>query len=192
LALKMALPLPAPHHRFTVAEYYRMAEAGILSEHDRVELIRGEIIEITPIGSPHAAIADRLTRLLVQLAGSAAIVRVQNPVRLSDDSEPEPDFALLVPRDDDYASGHPGPLDVLLLIEVAETSIVYDRDVKVPMYAEEGIPEVWIFDLTSSHVLVFREPAEGRYASAQTLGKGDTVTSTRLPPIRVRIADVLR
>jgi Uma2 family endonuclease len=192
LALKMALPLPAPHRRFTIEEYYRMAEAGILREDERVELIHGQIIEMTPIGPSHAAYVDTLNRLLVSVTGTAAIVRVQNPIRLPNDTEPEPDFALLVPRDDRYVSGHPGPADVLLVIEVAETSLAYVREVKVALYAEAGISEVWILDVTGERLIVFREPANGRYASTESLGKGDTVTSSRLQTVSLRLADVFR
>jgi len=120
---------------FNVDEYHRMAATGVLSESDRVELIGGEILEMSPIGRRHAACVDRLTRLLVIRLGETAIVRVQNPIALGQHSEPQPDVSLLRPRDDFYASGHPSPEDVLLVIEVCETSIDYDRDIKLPEYA---------------------------------------------------------
>lgn len=127
---------------FTVEEYHRMAEAGILREDDRVELLEGEIVEMTPIGSRHAACVDRLNQLGVRGVGPRAIVRVQSPVRLGERSEPQPDLTLLRARPDFYAHAHPGPADVLLIIEVAEASADADRTVKMPLYARAAIPEV--------------------------------------------------
>jgi Uma2 family endonuclease len=132
---------------FTVAEYHKMAEAGILSEDDRVELLEGEIVAMSPIGSRHAGLVNRLNRLFSQRAGDQVVVSVQNPVRLGGYSEPQPDLALLRPRADFYTSSHPGPEDVLLAVEVAETSAAVDREVKVPLYARFGVPEVWLVDL---------------------------------------------
>jgi Uma2 family endonuclease len=126
--------LPAAR-RFSVHEYHQMAAAGILNEDDPVELIEGEIVEMPPMGSPHAACISRLTQILVTQAGNLADVRVQLPVRLDERSEPEPDLALVKPRADSYASAHPGPDDVLSVIEVADTTLHYDRSVKGPLYA---------------------------------------------------------
>ncbi len=125
---------------FTVAEYHRMAEAGVLGEDDRVELLEGEIVQMTPIGSRHAACVARLTHLFVDRLQGRAQVNVQNPVHLSERSEPQPDLALLRPRPDFYARAHPGPADVLLLVEVAETSSDVDWTVKIPLYAGAGVP----------------------------------------------------
>src|ERR671938_544657 len=132
---------------FSVDEYYRMGEAGILTEDDRVELIEGEIIEMSPIGSRHAACVNRLNTLLGRHLRQTAIVSVQNPIRLDAYSEPEPDVALLRPRADYYESGHPTPADALLIVEVADTSADYDRIIKLPLYAKAGIPEAWLVDL---------------------------------------------
>src|SRR5688572_9639529 len=120
-----------------------MADAGVLRPGDRVELLGGEIVEMTPIGSAHAGCVNTLTRLLVRLAGDRAVVHVQNPIRLSRFDESQPDVALLRPRPDLYRSAHPGPADVLLVVEVAEASLGFARDVKAPLYARAGIPEVW-------------------------------------------------
>jgi Uma2 family endonuclease len=139
---------------FTVDDYYRMAEAGILKSTDRVELIRGEIIEMSPIGRRHAASVDRATELFVTRLHGRAIVRVQNPNRLDQYSEPQPDISLLKPRTDYYESGHPEPADIYLVIEVSDTPLAFDRDVKLPMYAIAGIREVWIVDLNGSALLV--------------------------------------
>ena len=125
---------------FTVSEYDRMIEAGILTKDDRVELIEGEIIKMAPINSRHAACVNRLNRLLNRKAGKVAIVSVQNPIHLGEYSEPEPDLALLRPRDDFYAQSHPKPKDMLLAVEVADSSAAKDRNLKVPLFARAGIP----------------------------------------------------
>lgn len=171
--MAVATKRPYAVRKFTVDEYYKLAEVGILSEDDRVELIEGEIVVKSPISSRHAACVDRLTQLLVQRAGDRAIVSVQNPVRLGEHSEPEPDLALLAPRPDFYSTAHPRPEDVLLLVEVAETSLQYDRDVKLPLYAQHEIREVWLVDLGDDQIEVYRQPAEGGYTSVRTVKEGE-------------------
>jgi len=146
-------------HRYTVDEYYRMGQSGILKQGDRVELIEGEIVDLVPVGSAHAGIVNRLNRLLVQTLGDKAVVSVQKPVRLSAFSEPEPDIVLLKPRDDFYSGAHPGPADVLLIIEVSDASFDYDRGVKLPLYARHEIPVVWLIDIQQKQLLVFRSPS---------------------------------
>jgi len=168
-----------------------MAAAGILSEDDRVELIEGEIIEMAAIGSRHAACVMRLTRLFSLGVGDAALVLVQNPVRLSDLSEPQPDLALLKPRADYYAAAHPGPDDVLLIVEVADSSVVYDRTVKTPLYARAGIREFWLVDLERQQVEVSREPAAGSYHAAQVHGRGDRLAVDALPQIQISVEAIL-
>ena len=150
-------------HRYTVDEYYRMGDSGILKQGDRVELIEGEIVDMVPVGSAHVGVVNRLNRLLVQALGDRAIVSVQNPVRLSAFSEPEPDIALLRPRDDFYSGAHPGPTNVLLIIEVSDSSLDYDRDVKLPLYARHEIPVVWLIDIQRKQLLVFRSPTREGY-----------------------------
>lgn len=176
---------------FTVDEYYRMAEAGILHEDDRVELIEGRIVELSPIGGRHAACVDKLNRLLNQRVGDAAIVRVQNPVSLPGDSEPEPDIALLRPREDFYAEGHPGPEDVFLIIEVAETSLGYDRGIKAPLYARAGVPELWIVDLESGRVLIHGEPSEGVYGVVNEPGHDELLVPRMVPELSVGAGEIL-
>src|SRR5207247_3212709 len=144
--------MPLAHRRFTVDEYYRMAETGILAEDDRVELLDGEIVEMSPIGPRHAATVTRLDHLFNRLVGDRAIVRAQNPVRLDGYSEPEPDIALVTPRADFYRAEHPTPRDILLIVEVADTSLRYDRHTKLPGYARAGVPEAWLVDLTADRV----------------------------------------
>lgn len=152
-------------HRLSADDYERMGQAGILGEDDRVELIEGEIIDMPPIGSPHGGAVNRIANRLVRaVTENDAILSTQNPVRLSDFSEPEPDIALLRPRDDFYAKRHPGPEDVLLLIEVAETSLRYDRDKKLPLYARAGIPESWLVDLSGKVLWLYRDPGPEGYA----------------------------
>ena len=177
--------------RFTVEEYHRMAQAGILTEDDRVELIEGEIIETAPIGSRHAACVNRLNRLFSQSVGDRAMISVQNPIRLGVHSEPHPDLALLKPRGDFYASAHPTAQDVLLVIEVAETSIDYDRQTRVPLYARAGVPEVWLVDLSGTRVEVYRLPREGRYSDVRIALQGETLTPQALPDVVVRVDEIL-
>lgn len=150
-------------HRLTVRDYYTMAEAGILKVDDRVELIEGELLDRTPIGSRHAAAVDRLNHLLLPRLSNRAIIRVQQPVRLSDQCEPEPDIAVVAFRADFYESAHPTPADIYLLIEVADCSLVYDRDLKLPLYARCGIPEVWLLDIESNVLRIFRSPVGDTY-----------------------------
>lgn len=176
---------------FTVSEYHRMAEAGILGEDDRVELIEGEIVEMSPIGSRHAACVRRLNSLFGSRVGERAIVDVQNPVRLGEHSEPQPDLVLLRFRPDLYAAAHPGPEDVLLLVEVVETSGVYDRGVKVPLYAKAGIREVWLADLAEDRVEVYRQPSPQGYRLVQYLRRGDRLVPQALPGLDVAVEEVL-
>lgn len=150
-------------HRLTVDDYYRMAEVGILAPEARVELIDGEIIDMAPPGSPHAAAVLYLTEVLVRAVEGRASVLVQNPVCLSEYSEPQPDLALLRRRDDFYRERHPRADDVLLIIEVAATSLRFDRETKIPMYARHGIPEMWLVDLGGRRLSRYRAPQHGSY-----------------------------
>jgi len=175
------IPRTAPcRHRLTVSDFHRMGEAGIFAAGDRVELIDGEIIDMSPIGALHAAIVDCLVRYLGRSVGDSVIVRCQNPVRLDDVSEPEPDIALLRPRADGYMSAHPSPEDVLVVIEVADTSLAYDLGVKVPLYARHGIPEAWVIDAATRQTRVFREPSAEGYRLESTVGPEETLQSALL------------
>lgn len=144
-----------------------MAESGILTEDDRVELINGEIISMSPINSPHGGCVNRISNLFAYLLHQKAVVTVQNPLLISDHSEPEPDVMLLKPRNDFYADAHPQPEDVFLLIEVADSSLSYDREVKLPLYATAQVPEVWIVNLADKQIEVHRLPSEGKYQQAE-------------------------
>ena len=178
-------------HRFTVDEYHRMGEAGIFTEDDRVELIDGEVVQMTPIGSPHAGCVNRLARLFFEAVGRRAVVATQNPVALGPHSEPQPDLALLRPRADEYAGAHPSPADVLLLVEVAETTVTYDRNVKIPLYARAGGPEVWLVDLTGAGVEVYRRPVQDQYADVQRAVRGQRLRCEGFPDRDVTVPAVL-
>lgn len=177
--------------RFTVDDYHRMAEAGILEPDERVELIEGEIVAMAAIGSRHAGCVNTLNRLLARAVDERALVAVQNPVRLSELSEPEPDIALLRPRPDHYAEAHPGPRDVLLIIEVAETTLDFDREVKAALYAGAGVPEVWLVDLPGDRVEVHREPGPTGYRDVTSHGRSTVLRPGALPEIEVSVDAVL-
>jgi len=175
------MTVQVPKRLFTVDEYYRMAKAGLFSEDDRLELIEGEVVEMSPIGSRHAACVKRLNRLLSRLVADRLLIGVQDPIRLGRYSEPQPDLTLLQPRDDFYAQAHPEPEDVLLVVEVAETSAAYDREVKVPLYARSGIPEVWLVDLETGQVEVYRKPSPKGYREVRRAGSGQHLAPQALP-----------
>jgi Uma2 family endonuclease len=190
MAPAVATPVTVQRRLFTVAEYARMLTADILSEDDRVELIDGEVCVMSPIGPLHAAMVDRLTRLLVLLCAQAAIVRVQSSIQLNDYTEPQPDFAVLQPRDDFYAQAHPLAADVLLVIEVADTSIAYDREEKLPRYALSGIPEAWLIDLNQQVVEQYTQPRNGQYRNKLTLERGDTLSAQSVSGLRLSVDDL--
>ena len=165
-------PFAAPaRHRISVDAFHRMGEVGILGAADRVELIDGEIIDMSPIGVMHAAIVARLASHFSQRLGPTAVVWCQNPLRLDEVSEPQPDITILRPRADFYTTAHPGPADVLLVIEVADTSLAYDLGTKVPLYARHGIPEVWVIDAATRRTRVFRQPV-GDCGPSSPVGSG--------------------
>lgn len=185
-------PIEVTRHRFTVDEYERIGQVGVFGEDDRVELLDGEIFRRTPIGPVHASIVDRLNRLLVQRLGDRAIVRVQNPVRLAPYSEPQPDLALVSFRRDFYQSHHPAPEDVLLVVEVADSSLALDRGVKVPLYARARIPQVWLIDLVAQRVLVHRDPGDGAYyGQVVSTGPGDTLQVPEFDDVTLSVTEVL-
>lgn len=177
--------------RFTVDEYYKLAEAGILAPDERVELLAGEIITMGPIGSKHAGSVTRFAEELSLRLGRRVTVRVQNPVRLSTGEEPEPDIAVLHRKDDGYASGHPGPEDVILLIEVADSSVGFDRDHKLPMYALHGIPEVWLGDINARTVEVYDQPMAAGYARVRVFDAGETLSPGAVPDLEIPVSDVM-
>ncbi len=191
----MATTTPTETHlqrwRFTVDDYHRMGEAGILDEDDRVELIEGEIIAMSPIGARHIGCIIDLTQLLVPRVSEIAIVSIQNPVRLGPRLEPQPDVVLLRRRQGPRRREMPTAADVLLLIEVADSSLAYDRAVKLPLYARSGIPEVWIVDLAGNAVEPCADPAGDIYPSSDRFHCGETITSLTLPSLLLDVEAVL-
>lgn len=175
-------------HRITVHDYHRMAEAGVLAPDARVELIEGEIIDMAPIGNDHQSVVDQLTRMLVRAAGDSAIVRVQGSVRLGEWSEPEPDVVLLKPRADFYRDQFAAGADTLLVIEVSDTTLRYDRDIKVPLYAKHGVPEVWVVDVRNHMLLAYAAPRDGRYEQHTPLERPARMPVLGLPGVTLELA----
>ena len=176
-------------HKLDVGAYHRMA-ADVFTPEDRVELIEGDLIGMAPISTDHAGCVDELTRLVMRAYGDVAHVAVQNPVHIDRFNEPQPDVALARPRPDRYRASRPGPTDLLLVIEVAVSSLRFDRAVKLPIYARAGVPEVWIVDLVGRQVEVYRTPTGNGYAEMTTKGPADTVAPVLLPEIRLELATV--
>jgi Uma2 family endonuclease len=184
--------MPATRYRFTVAEYHRMGETGVLPRGKRVELIDGEVVEMSAIGSRHVACANRLDALFHRrLAQDEGIVQMQSPVVLAEHHEPEPDVTVLRYRTDYYSDALAEPGDVLLLIEVADSSLEFDQNVKLPLYARAGIPEVWIVDLEGAMIERSIGPRGDGYASTESFGRGGVITCSMLPAITVNVEEVL-
>jgi len=176
---------------FTVGEYERMGAAGIFPAGDRVELIEGEIVEMSPIGKRHAACVNRLNTLLVRAVGSSGIVSVQNPIQLNDFSEPQPDVAILKPRADFYEQALPTAADVLLLIEVSDTTLEYDRQIKLPLYARAGIPEVWLVNLVDEQIETYAGPAGDTYQATACTRRAEDVPAHTVADLRINASAVL-
>lgn len=177
--------------RFNVEEYHRMGEVGILGEDDRVELVGGELVEMTPIGARHLACVVALNHLLVEASEGRWFVSVQNPVRLGERDEPEPDLSLLGNRPNPAAAAPPGPEDALLVIEVSDTTLSYDKNVKLPLYAAAGIPEVWVVDLSGRKVEVHSEPGPSGYRASRSFGPGEAIVSTAVEGVSLPVDEVL-
>jgi Uma2 family endonuclease len=175
-------------HRLTIEAYHRMGEAGILPSGARVELIDGELIDMPPIGSRHAGTVNHVDRILQRAVGDRAVVQIQNPIVLGMHSELLPDLALVRPRQDFYKSSHPRAEDVLLIIEVAESSLRYDTEIKVPLYAHHDVPEVWIVDLERECLTRYLEPTGGEYQRSNTLELMEPVSPTALRDVRVDLS----
>ncbi len=182
-----ALITPA-RHRLTIEELDRMAEAGVFGENHRIELIEGDLIDMAPTGQGHAAVVCGLAEALFQACAGRAIVWPQNPIRLDQWNQPQPDLAVLRRRADFYATGNrPGPADVLLVVEVADSSLRFDRTVKLPLYARFGIGELWIVDLTRRVVDAYREPQGAAYGETTTHNAGERLALSLAPDIVVRL-----
>jgi Uma2 family endonuclease len=175
---------------FTVEAYQRLAELGVLNEDDRVELIDGQVVEMSPIREPHASCVRRLTDLFARNCLHIAMIDVQNPVVLGEHDAPQPDLTLLRRRSEGYP-GHPRASDMLLVVEVADTSLSYDRGIKMPLYARMGIPEAWLVDLQADRIAVYREPTGGQYASVRLLSRGETLSPLPVPDVTLSTDDIL-
>ncbi|MEM9718743.1 MAG: Uma2 family endonuclease [Bacteroidota bacterium] len=170
------MPVKLKRHTITVEDYLQMFQVGILSESDKVELINGEIFSMSPVGSRHIYYVNQLNHLFHALLGNKAVVSIQNPFKLDSHSEPEPDIALLKPPKGVYKDRHAESSDILLIGEVAEPSIDYDREVKVPLYAKVGVSIVWLLDIDQGQLEVYEVPKNGQYTSKQIYFSGDVFT----------------
>ncbi len=179
------------HYPISVELYHIMAERGTFAPDDRVELIDGEIIEMSPIGSRHARVVDFLNDFLAKRIDANYIVRIQNPIVVGDLSEPQPDIAVVARREDFYRDGHPTGKDVALVIEVCDSTVAFDRSRKLPKYAEAGIPETWLIDLESEHVEVHFSPKETAYGIVKIFLRGENAVSETLPALNLPVSDIL-
>jgi len=180
-----------PRHRFTVRDYYRMAEDGILEPDVRVELIEGEILEMPPIGPPHAATVTQLSTQLTLEVAEEVTVRTQLPVRLSDRTEPQPDICLIRSRPDAYRLRHPEPDDILLVIEVSDSSVAYDRIKKGRLYSRSWIPEYWLVDIPGRRLEVYRSPGREGYTEREDVPAGARVSPQALPEVSLEVGAIL-
>ncbi|TAG89114.1 MAG: Uma2 family endonuclease [Oscillatoriales cyanobacterium] len=176
---------------FTVQEYHLMTEAGVFANNERVELIEGEIIQMAAIGTRHASSVKRLTRCFSLIPEQRATLGVQDPIQLTERTEPQPDVVLLQPRADYYATAHPVPSEVLLLVEVADSTVDNDRNIKVPIYARSGIQEVWLCDLEVNCLEVYRNPTANGYTSMQKFERGEMVSPLAFPDFEVSVDFIL-
>ena len=191
-----AAPAPAltsdrKTRKFTVAEYYRMAEVGILGPEERLELIEGDIIVMPPIGPGHADNVNELNEVLAGYAPGRFRIGIQNPIHLDNGSEPQPDVVLLRRRPEGYGAAHPTPADVLLIIEVADSTLNYDREVKAHIYGRNNVPETWVRNLPDDCIERFSEPGPNGYGQRTVHRRGETITPVSLPDLRLAVADLL-
>ena len=189
-AHKIQRAVETQHWRFTIADFMRMGETGILSEDDRVELIDGEVRAMSPVGPTHGSVINRLNMFFVPLLVGKAVVSIQNPVQLNDFTEPLPDVTVLRYREDFYAIAHPGPDDVLLMIEVADSSLHYDRGEKRSRYALAGIPEYWVVDVVGRRVFQYVDPEEAGYRTERILSEGDVIDCTFAPDVSLPVNEI--
>ncbi|HLP91611.1 MAG TPA: Uma2 family endonuclease [Nostocaceae cyanobacterium] len=184
----MSIKLPAKS--FTIDQYHQIYELGILTENDRVELIRGEIVEMSPIGKRHAGYVNLINKILSKLLDEQIIISVQNPIQLNHLSEPQPDIAILKPHPNFYIDKLPEVKDILLLIEVADSTIDYDRDVKIPLYAENGILEVWLIDINAETITIYRQPTPTGYKDVKILQRGDSLSILAFSEINLTVNNI--
>lgn len=178
--------------KFTVSEFCQMAETGIFSDEENIELIEGEIVEMGKIGRRHAAYCDRLNDLFRDRFEKQVLIRVQSPIELNNLSQPQPDIALLRRREDYYESGHPQPHDIFLLVEIADTTIDSDREIKIPLYGKNNILETWLIDINAQCLEVYRDPSPQGYQSTQQLQRGQRIASLIFPEIAIAVNAIMR
>jgi Uma2 family endonuclease len=184
--------LAAPPRRFTVEEYHRLAELGVLHEDDRVELLNGVIVDMMPIGPFHGGSVNRLIRMFERLSRDRWITSAQNPVPIGEHNEPQPDLLLLRPRNDFYVASHARPEEVFLLIEVADSTLLIDREDKLPIYAAAGITEVWIVNLPERVIEVYSSPSNGAYANVRRVPPGGALAPLAFPDAEIDTAALLQ
>ncbi len=177
--------------KYTLAEYHQMIEIGILKAQDKVELIRGEIIKMSPVGLKHASCVKKINQLFAQKLGNKVILGIQDPIKLNDNSQPQPDVVLLKPKSDFYATEHPKSEDILLLIEVADTSIEYDRQIKIPLYAENNITEMWLININENIIQVYQNPQGKLYKNITNYQIDDKIDLTIFPDCEIKVKDIL-
>jgi Uma2 family endonuclease len=182
---------PAQRWRFTVDDYYRMGEVGILPHDARVELVNGDVIQMPPIGSHHNGSVMTLDDVLRDRLGRGVAISVQGPLLIRPRGAPQPDIVVLRRRDDNYRTSNPTPGDVLLVIEVSDSTLVHDRDTKGPLYAQAGIAEYWIVNLVDMQLMVYRRPIDGAYGDVQVLGKGDSIQPLAFPDVTIEVSEIL-
>jgi Uma2 family endonuclease len=181
---------PLPRHKLNLEDYHRMIEAGIFTPNQRIELLEGKLFDMAPIGPAHSGTTNYLTRLFFQAVGDKAIVSVQNPVMLGDNSEPQPDLMILRSREDFYRSSHPVAEEVLLLVEIADTSASSDRSYKIPLYARHGIPEVWLLDVKRQQLEIHTQPEQGQYRQVHLAQTDEAIRLSQLPEIEINVRQI--
>lgn len=191
LDIEKTFPSAIVRKKFRSDEVYKMIKVGILPEESGWELIRGEIVRRMSIGSKHVGTVIKLGKILERIVGNEVLVSSQNPVHLDDYNEPEPDITLLKPRDDFYTESLPTPADVLLLIEVSDSTVEYDRETKRTLYAEAKIAEFWLINLKNNTIEFYTLPKNGIYRSAKVLEKGETIFSEAIGKLSLRVEDIL-
>lgn len=187
--MTMGAPVSIPRRLLNVEEYYRLGKAGVLGEEDRVELIEGEMLEMAPIGGPHAYLVNRFNQLFAAQLGNRGVLSIQNPILLPPRNVPQPDVVILGPHSM-TSRELPRASDVLLVIEVSHTTVEYDRDVKIPIYATHGIVEVWLCEVASQRLSIHLEPDASGYQRLLKPSNDATISPSRLPGVKIRLADL--
>jgi Uma2 family endonuclease len=189
--VEVAMSVQLLRRKFTVEQYHKMAEAGILTQDDKVELIRGEVLEMQSVSTKHTTCVRRVSNLLSRHLGDKVLVSIHNPVELNSTSEVQPDVALLKPSEDFYETAHPQPRDVFLLVEVVDSTVKYDREVKIPVYAEDSITEVWLVDLEEEFIEVYRDPSAYGYQNIQKFTREQSLSTQTFRHVSFAVDEIL-